>query len=124
MKDVLTYKGFIGSIHFSARDDVFFGKIEGINDLVSFEGSTVKEVRSSFKDAVEDYVEICKNKHIDPYKSFKGSFNVRIDPELHKKAFQYATLKGISLNQFIKDALVREIQAKNRDNKSVEQIYA
>ena len=65
-KDVLTYKGFIGSIHFSASDDVFFGKIEGINDLVTFEGSTVKEVRSSFTNAVEDYVEICQNKHIDP----------------------------------------------------------
>lgn len=124
MKDVLQYKGFIGSIHFSASDDVFFGKIEGINDLVTFEGSSVKEVKNSFKDAVEDYLEICKKKNIDPYKSFKGSFNVRIDPELHKKAFQYATLKGISLNQFIKDALVREIQVKNRGNKSVEQIYA
>lgn len=108
--DVLTYKDFIGSIHFNANDDVFFGKIEGINDLVTFEGSTVKEIKSSFKDAVEDYIEICKDKNIDPYKSFKGSFNIRIDSDLHKKAFEYATLRGISLNQFIKDALVREIQ--------------
>jgi predicted HicB family RNase H-like nuclease len=40
VNNILTYKGFIGSVNYSADDHVFFGKIEGINDLVTFEGTT------------------------------------------------------------------------------------
>ena len=59
MTDKLKYKEFIGSVHFSSEDEVFFGKIEGINDLVTFEGETVKKIKKAFKDAVEDYLELC-----------------------------------------------------------------
>ena len=54
MKDVITYKGFIGSVHFSTDDRVFYGKIEGINDLVTFEGTTVDQLESAFKSMVEE----------------------------------------------------------------------
>ncbi len=60
MKDILQYKEFIGSVHFSAEDDVFFGKIEGINDLITFEGVTAEEIKSAFQEAVEDYINIRK----------------------------------------------------------------
>ncbi len=60
MTDKLRYKDFIGSVHFSAEDEVFYGKIEGINDLVTFEGTTVSKLKSAFKEAVADYIEICK----------------------------------------------------------------
>jgi predicted HicB family RNase H-like nuclease len=60
MKDVLTYKDYIGSVHFSAEDEVFCGKIEGIDDIVSFEGNTVTEIKKAFKGAVEDYIQTCK----------------------------------------------------------------
>jgi len=56
MKDVLNYKGFIGSVHFSAYDKVFFGKIEGINDLVTFEGETVKELTDAFHYVVDEHI--------------------------------------------------------------------
>jgi len=56
MKDVLNYKGFIGSVHFSADDNVFFGKIEGINDLVIFEGETVKELTDAFHYVVDEHI--------------------------------------------------------------------
>ncbi len=114
MKDILKHKDFIGSVHFSTEDEVFFGKIEGINDLVTFEGDSVNEIKKSFHEAVDDYISICREKNIDPHKSFKGSFNVRLEPELHKLAFQFATLEGISLNQFVRDALNREVQKKNK----------
>lgn len=60
MRDALTYKNFIGSVHFSSDDGLFFGKIEGINDLVTFEGRSVDEVVSEFHDAVDDYLALCK----------------------------------------------------------------
>lgn len=109
MKDVLVYKDFLASVHFSTEDDVFFGKIEGINDLISFEGSSTAELKQAFHDAVEDYISICKENSKEIYKSYKGSFNVRIDPELHRKVSEKAILQGISLNQLVKNALEHEL---------------
>jgi len=60
MKDVLDYNGFIGSVHFSADDNVFFGKIEGINDLVTFEGETVKELTDAFHYVVDEHIKDCE----------------------------------------------------------------
>jgi len=109
MKDVLQYKNFIGSVHFSTEDDVFFGKVEGINDLITFEGKTVNEIKTAFQEAVCDYIDICEKKGKKPHKSYKGSFNVRINPELHKKAAIKAHVKGISLNQFVQLAIENEV---------------
>ena len=55
MQDVMEYKDFIGSVRYSAVDDIFFGKLEGIEDLIVFEGDNVKELNSAFNRAVEDY---------------------------------------------------------------------
>ncbi len=113
MKDVLIYQDYIGSVHFNSDDEVFFGKIEGIDDLVSFEGSSVNELKKSFEEAVEDYIEICTINNKENEKSYKGSFNVRIPSDIHKKAKRLATLKGISLNQFIQHAVEEEVKREN-----------
>ena len=113
MKDRIKYKEFIGSVHFSADDEVFFGKIEGINDLVTFEGTTVGKLKSAFKEAVQDYIELCNEAGKEIFRSFKGSFNVRVNPELHSKAFESALLEGKTLNQFIKEAIEMKINLQN-----------
>ncbi|HNX08289.1 MAG TPA: type II toxin-antitoxin system HicB family antitoxin [Bacteroidales bacterium] len=110
MKDVLVYNGFIGTVHFSAEDNVFFGKIAGIGDLITFEGSNIKSLTTSFHEAVEDYIELCKKAGKAPLKSCKGSFNVRLASEIHQKAIQKAALLGISLNQLVQRALENEIR--------------
>jgi predicted HicB family RNase H-like nuclease len=112
MKDVIIYKDFIGSVHFDSDDETFYGKIEGINDLVTFEGHEVKELKKAFQEAVEDYLSICSDLNKNPHKSFKGSFNIRINPELHRLAYQIATLEGVSLNQLIRDAISHEVNQK------------
>ncbi|QTQ16466.1 type II toxin-antitoxin system HicB family antitoxin [Treponema parvum] len=109
MKDILQYKGFIGSVHFNADDEIFFGKIEGIDDLVSFEGNTVSELKQAFEEAVNDYVILCKEHGKKIEKSYKGSFNVRISPDIHKKAKLLSVMQGISLNQFIQKAIEQEV---------------
>ncbi|MGP1458547.1 MAG: type II toxin-antitoxin system HicB family antitoxin [Treponema sp.] len=109
MKDILQYKGFIGSVHFNADDEIFFGKIEGVDDLVSFEGNTVVELKHAFEEAVNDYVILCKENGKKIEKSYKGSFNVRITPEIHRKAKLLSVMQGISLNQFIQKAVEQEI---------------
>ena len=110
MTDRLKYKEFIGSVHFSAEDEVFHGKIEGINDLVTFEGTTVTKLKAAFKEAVVDYIELCKETGKEVHKSFKGSFNIRVNPELHSKAYERALLEGKTLNQFVKEAIEERIQ--------------
>ena len=109
MKDTIIYKDFIGSVHYSTDDEVFFGKIEGIDDSISFEGSSVEELNHSFREAVEDYIALCELNSKEPQKAYKGSFNIRISPQLHKKAAQEATIRGISLNQFIENVIEEKV---------------
>ncbi len=110
MSDILEYKSYYAAIHFSAEDEVFHGKITGINDLVSFEGTTVRELKKAFHEAVEDYLETCKDIGKDPEKTQKGSFNVRIPSELHRKAARRATLQKMSLNDFVRYAIDNVLQ--------------
>lgn len=105
MKNYLEYKGYIGTVEFSAEDKIFFGKIQGINDLVTFEGSAVDELEKSFKDSVVDYLETCAAINKAPEKVFKGSFNVRVSQELHQKTALLASKKGLNLNDVVKKAL-------------------
>jgi predicted HicB family RNase H-like nuclease len=109
MKDVLKYKNFIATVHYSTEDEVFHGKITGIGDSITFEGDTVVDLKTAFEEAVNDYLNICKQIKKDPHKSFKGSFNVRIKPELHKKAAFKSLELGISLNQFVEKAISKLI---------------
>ena len=110
MKDVLRYRDFLGSAHFSAEDDCFFGKIEGIDDLVSFEGRTIDELKKSFREAVEDYRKLCLSTNKPLQKSYKGSFNVRMPADLHKKAVQKSKILGISLNRLVQKAVEKEVR--------------
>ena len=105
MNDILQYKDYLASVHFSSEDDVFYGKILGINDLVSFEGASVKELKKAFREAVEDYLQTCKHVGKEPNKTYKGTFNVRIPTDLHKEAAVFAAINNVSLNDFVKTAI-------------------
>lgn len=105
MNDILEYKGYYAEVHFNSEDEVFYGKLFGINDLVSFEGTTVKELKKAFHEAVDDYFATCEKLGKDPEKTYKGSFNVRIPSELHRQAARYATLKKMTLNDFVRQAI-------------------
>ena len=107
--NTLKYKGYIGSVAFSEKDNVFFGKIEGIDGLVNFEGESVKELTDAFHEAVEDYLGYCKEEGIEPHKSYSGSLNIRISPEVHSKIAILAKQAGISINAFIKSAVEKQV---------------
>ncbi len=109
MSNILHYKDFVAIVRFSEADGCFFGRIEGINDLVSFEGRSVDELRKAFSSAAEDYLEICRKAGKEPQRSYKGSFNVRIAPELHKRAALKSASLGISLNQLVETAIEKEV---------------
>jgi predicted HicB family RNase H-like nuclease len=110
MKDIIKHKGFIGSVHFDANDEVFHGKLEGMPDLVTFEGKSVADLKEAFYEAIEDYTALCKEAGKEPMKSCKGSFNVRVPSMLHIEAVMVATEHGITLNQFVKEAIEEKLQ--------------
>lgn len=103
--NTLKYKGYIGSVAYSEADEVFFGKIEGIDDLVNYEGKSVAELTAAFQEAVEDYLTFCEEHHCKPEKSYTGTFNVRISPSTHRDIATRAREAGISINAFVKKAL-------------------
>lgn len=103
--NTLKYKGYIGSVAYSEPDKVFFGKIEGIDGLVNYEGESVQELTDAFKEAVDDYLIFCEEHNVKPQKSYTGTFNVRISPETHRIIANLAAEAGISINAFVKNAL-------------------
>lgn len=105
MNNILNYKGYTAKIEFNAEDRVIFGKIEGISDLVTFESLSSDGIIEEFHNAVDDYLSYCAQKGKNPDKPYKGIFNVRISPELHKKAALQAIKNGITLNGLVNDAI-------------------
>jgi predicted HicB family RNase H-like nuclease len=105
MNNMLTYKGYYGSVEFSDEDNIFFGEVVGIRGLVSYEGVCVKSLKEDFEGAVDDYLEICAEKGIEPQKAYKGSFNVRIKPDLHNRLAVYSATHGMSLNSTVEKAI-------------------
>lgn len=103
--NTLKYKGYIGSVAYSEPDKVFFGKLEGIDDLVNYEGESVTELTAAFHEAVDDYLIFCEEHNCKPEKSYSGSFNVRVSPATHRDIANRATEAGISINAFVKNVL-------------------
>lgn len=115
-KRTLTYKTYCGSYEVDFDEGILFGKIECINDLVTFEAESVSELKVAFEEAVDDYLETCSNIGKDPDKPFKGSFNVRIGEGLHKKSYLEALKRNMSLNDFVKTAIEGELNNTERPN--------
>ncbi|MBP3842935.1 MAG: type II toxin-antitoxin system HicB family antitoxin [Prevotella sp.] len=109
--NTLSYKGYIGSVAFSEKDNLFFGKIEGINGLVNFEGESVKELTEAFHEAVDDYLAYCKDEGIEPDKSYSGVLNVRLTPTIHRQIAMLAKQAGLTLNTYIKNTLEEKLEA-------------
>lgn len=108
--NTLKYKGYIGSVAYSEPDNVFFGKIEGIEGLVNYEGESVQELTAAFHEAVDDYLIFCEEHNWKPQKSYTGAFNVRIAPDTHRDIANLAAEAGISLNAFVKRALSEAVK--------------
>ena len=113
MNNTMKYKEYVGSIEFSETDCVFYGKVMGIHALISYEGTTAKELLDDFHAAVDTYLELCKEEGKEPEKAYKGSFNVRMSPELHREAALYAFSHQMSLNSVVEEAVQYFVRSQN-----------
>lgn len=109
MANVIKYRGYHGKIEFSEEDQMLIGSVIGIRDSLFFHGTSVEEITQSFHDSIDNYLEMCQSLGRSPDKEYKGSLNIRIPQELHRKAAVMAEEEGISLNQFIQNAIEESV---------------
>ncbi|MFI5011886.1 MAG: type II toxin-antitoxin system HicB family antitoxin [Hyphomicrobiales bacterium] len=107
----MSYKGYMARVEFDDDDGIFFGRIAGIRDGVGFHSDSVAGLRAAFREAVDDYIEMCAKIGKDPQKPYSGKMMFRVDPEVHARAARAAELAGKSLNQWAEEALRRAAEA-------------
>ena len=82
MRNTMNYKNYYGSVEFSDEDDVFFGRLIGIRDSVSYDAETMQEMKKAFQEAVDGYLEMCELEGLEP--------NITSKDEIHKVSIQKA----------------------------------
>ena len=117
MSNLLQYKGYYGSIEASTEDNCLFGQLLFIRALVSYQGQTVAELQTAFREAVDDYLACCAELGHTPEQPCKGSFNVRVGHELHLAASLAASREQISLNDLTRKALAEYLREGVRGGK-------
>ena len=108
MTEYLQYKGYQGTVEPQLDDDTLFGKIAFINDLVTYEAKDLTQLKREFQISVDDYLAFCDERGKEPNKPFKGSFNVRTGPELHRAPV--IASGNQSLNAFVCDAIIEKVE--------------
>lgn len=105
-QEYFSYKDYFGSAEVSHEDHCLIGQLLHIDDLVMYEGTTYDELEQAFQKSVDDYLEFCEQVGKKPEKTYSGSFNVRIGPALHRAAAHAAQRAGVSLNDYVRQAVV------------------
>lgn len=114
MSNEFSYTGYSGSCEVSIEDDCLHGRILFIDDLVTYEGNTIPELKASFEAAVDRYIAYCAQTGKPANKPYSGNFNVRVSTDIHKAAAQHAQREGVSLNYLVGRALEREVNQINQ----------
>jgi len=108
---MMEYKNYHAMFTYDDEDHIFVGEVFGINDSLNFHGSSVEELENMFHQSIDNYLELCEKVGKEPEKEFKGTFNVRISPELHRQAALEAARENVSLNQFVTGAIRDKCQS-------------
>ena len=106
---MMEYKGYMGTVEYDSQAKIFHGDIINTRDVITFQGTTVKEIERAFKDSIDDYIAWCKEEGVEPEKPYSGKFNVRLSPELHRRTAILAKERHMSLNSFIEKAITDQI---------------
>ena len=109
----MSYKGFHARVGFDENDEIFTGRISGIQDIVGFHGDSVTSLKAAFHEAVDDYLETCAKIGKAPQKPYSGKVMFRVDPEIHRKAVIAAELSGKSLNQWAEEILAKAVEQED-----------
>lgn len=103
--NAMTYRGYAARIEYSEADECLIGRIAGINDIITFHGDSVEEIRKVFEESVDFYLESCAKSGREPNKPYSGRLMLRLPPELHARLAVEAQTQGKSLNNFLAEKL-------------------
>lgn len=104
-ENMLHYKGYTAKVTFSDTDGCLIGKVMGIDDSVTFEGESVREMRKAFRIALDDYISYCEKIGKNPDRPYSGKLMVRLTPERHRAVAFAAEASGQSINDVIATAI-------------------
>ena len=107
MTNTMTYKGYTARIEYDPRDEIFVGRVLGIEDRIAFHGATVAMLRRDFHAAVDHYVADCAARGRRAQKAYSGKILLRVPPEVHARAATTAEAQGKSLNPWAAEVLAR-----------------
>ncbi len=103
--NVMSIDGYHATLEYDAELDLFRGEILGLTGGADFYGKNPKELRMEFKKSLDVFLEVCREKGIEPRRNFSGKFNLRISPELHEQLAIAAQAEGKSINALAQEAL-------------------
>lgn len=116
MADVLKHKGYIGTVEASLEDECLHGKVLYIRDSISYGGDTISELKQSFEEAIDGYLEECEELGKQPDQPFSGTFNVRIGADQHRAISYIAAEKGLSINEVVCEAVSLYVLADSSED--------
>src|SRR6185295_1276239 len=109
----MKYKGYIGHVTYDEEAKIFHGEVIGLKDVITFQGTSVKELEKAFHDSIDDYLDFCKQLKKEPEKPFSGKVLLRIPPKIHEQAALKAEEAGISLNTWFKEGISSLLSENN-----------
>lgn len=105
----MNYKGYIGNVEYDEEAKIFSGTVINTRDIITFQGTSVKEIEKEFRNSIDDYLAWCKEDGVEPEKPYSGKFNVRLTPTLHKRVAVAAKKLNLSINSFVEKSLQDEL---------------
>ncbi len=111
---MMNYKGYAGKAEYDDEAETFYGEVIGLRDVVTFKGSSVKELQKSFKESIDDYLTFCQRMGKAPDVPASGRLILRIPPELHSLAAVAAKSEGRSLNTWVAEAVKEKLSEYSR----------
>lgn len=109
--NIMTLDTYQAKIEYDADLDLFRGEILSLNGGADFYGKNPKELRAEFKKSLQVFLDVCREKGIEPRRSYSGKFNLRIPADLHEKLAIVAQAEGKSINTLAQEALLQRVAA-------------
>jgi len=109
---MMTYKGYTGKAEFDDEAEIFYGEVIGLRDVVTFRGTSVRELQKSFRESIDDYLDFCRRMNKAPDVPASGKLILRMPPELHSYAAITAKAEGKSLNSWVAEAVKDKLYGK------------
>jgi predicted HicB family RNase H-like nuclease len=102
---MLKYKNYSGFVLYDDTARIFHGEVTGLKAVITFQGTTVDEIEQAFRDSIDDYIDWCKERGVEPEKSYSGKFSLRMPSDLYVKIAAQAAQNGMSINTYIVNKL-------------------